>query len=193
MRRILKNLISLLPTSQTSILSKPLHLLPQNNYQIMKHTLLIAFALSATILTTPSCKKDKKKGCMDIVSVRYDSEAEEDDGSCTYGGTGGNVILVAKPAHHGVPIISGTQGHPDSLFIKFNVIESPGTNPAAYDLKVGGENGHDHVEYAGLKPGKYFLYMTGYDSLGQYFVKGGIPYTITAESGEVTVNVPVVE
>ncbi len=153
----------------------------------------LLFVLIAITVAFASCKKDKKKGCKDPISINYDADAEEDNGSCAYGGIGGNVTIVAKPAHHGEPIISGTQGHPDSLFIKFNAIDFPGSDAALYDLRIEGDDGHDHVEFSGLKPGKYYLYMTGFDSSGQYFVKGGIPYTLTATAGEVIVNVPVVE
>lgn len=66
----------------------------------MKKYILILFAVSITISVTTSCKK-KKQGCMDPISANYDSSAEEDDGSCAYGGLGGNTTIVAYPQHHG--------------------------------------------------------------------------------------------
>ena len=140
----------------------------------------------------PSCKKDKKKGCTDPISIKYDSSAQEDDGSCAYGGLGGNVTLAAHPQHHGVPIYSKV-GYPDSAFVKFNAVNSPGSSASSYDLQLAGDSGEEHVHIHNLKPGKYFIFMTGYDSTINQRVYGGIPYTLTQTSGEVDVNIPVSE
>ncbi len=158
----------------------------------MKHNLFICLAITFAIVTTTSCKK-KKEGCTDPLSNNYESSAEVYDGSCQYGGLGGNVTIVAKPEHHGMPIISGSQGHPDSVFVKFNAIESPGTSPAAYNLQREGIAGEDGVRISGLKPGKYFIYMTGYDPTINEFVSGGIPYVITDKEGTINIIVPVKE
>jgi len=129
---------------------------------------------------------------MDPISLKYDASAEEDDGSCTYGGTGGNTTIVAKPQHHTVPIISKV-GYPDSAFVKFNAENSPGSSASAYDLILAGEVGEDHVHIEGLKPGKYYIFMTGYDSTINQRVTGGIPYILTQSAGEVDLAVPVSE
>jgi hypothetical protein len=155
----------------------------------MKKILLFAMVLSTVAY---SCKKDKHKGCTDPLSIRYDTEAEEDDNSCIYGGLGGNVTLVASPEHHGVPIVSDST-YVDSLFIKFNAIDSPGSNPSNYDVAVAGEPGEDHVHYHGLKPGRYYIMMTGWDSTGNERVSGGLRITISQEQGEFEAVVPVTE
>ena len=157
----------------------------------MKKTILICITLAVCVFTMPSCKK--KKGCTDQNSISYDSEAEENDGSCKYAGTGGNVRLIIKPQHHGTPILNRTT-YPDTAYLKFNVQESPGVNAYAYDLVVAGIHiGEDNVEIEGLKPGKYYILATGFDTTINERVLGGIPFIITAEAGEVIVNVPVVE
>jgi hypothetical protein len=134
----------------------------------------------------------KKKGCTDPDSINYDSGADVDDGTCEYGGTGGNTTIVAKPEHHGMPII-GHVNYVDSAFIKFNTQESPGSNPANYDWVFAGEEGEDHVHIQGMKPGKYYIYMTGLDTTIGERVFGGIPVTVTQSSGEVEIVVPVSE
>lgn len=137
-----------------------------------------------------SCKK--KEGCTDPISISYDPEAKKDNGSCEYGGTGGNITLVAKPEHHGVSIISKV-GYVDSAFVKFNTQNSPGSIVSAYDLIIAGEEGEDHVHIPGLKNGKYYIFMTGYDSTINQRVKGGIPFILIQSTGEVELKAPVSE
>jgi hypothetical protein len=143
-------------------------------------------------LAAVSIQCKKKKGCKDPISITYDSDAEEDDGSCVYAGTGGNLTIVAKPQHHGMPIVSKV-GWVDSAYVKFNTQDSPGSSPGAYDLALPGEVGEDHVHIENMKPGKYYIYMTGYDSTILQRVAGGIPVIVTQTSGEVDVAVPVTE
>ncbi|MBL4667852.1 MAG: hypothetical protein JKY30_01140 [Flavobacteriales bacterium] len=46
--------------------------------------LLIAITIGFFAITTTSCSKEE--GCTDITATNYDSEAGEDDGSCTFNG-----------------------------------------------------------------------------------------------------------
>ncbi len=156
----------------------------------MKKVMFLFIAIIVVVFVLPACKK--KKGCMDSTSVSYDKDAEEDDGSCKYAGTGGNTTILAKPEHHAVPIISKI-GYVDSAFVKFNTQNSPGTNASSYDLVIAGEAGEDHVHIPNLKPGKYYIMMTGFDSTIVQRVSGGIPYILTQALGEAIVKVPVTE
>lgn len=154
----------------------------------MKLIIPICLLAALNIIFLSSCSK--KKGCSDPLSISYDSEAEKDDGSCLYGGQGGNATIVAFAKHHGDPIV-GTASYPDSVFVKFNAINSPGSSPSDYDLVIAGEDGEDHVHIPNMKKGKYFIMMTGLDSTER--VTGGIPFVLTQSDGEVNAEVPVTE
>jgi hypothetical protein len=157
----------------------------------MRVTFLLASIVLSIIFILPGC--GKKKGCKDPASNNYDQDAEEDDGSCTYtAGLGGNVTIVAFPKHHGVSIFSDSL-YLDSAFVKFNTSNSPGITASAYDKIYIGEAGEDHVHLTGLKRGKYFIFMSGFDTSISQRVTGGIPYEVTEVSGEIDLNVPVTE
>ena len=114
--------------------------------------------------------------------------------SCRNGGLGGDVILTVYPEHHGVSI-HNCIGYPDTVFLKFDTDDFPGTKPSDYDTYFVGTPRENFVHCHGLKPGKYFVYATGMDSAGPYRVMGGMPLKIkySERKDEITLNVPVVE
>jgi hypothetical protein len=155
----------------------------------MRKVILILVVLFSFTTVFTGCKE---KGCTDPVSINYDEDAEDDDGSCTYGGSGGSIKIEANVKHHNTPIFS-TASYRDTAYLKFNAVEFPGTSPSAYDMIVIGDDGEAHVDLEGIKSGKYFLYMTGWDPAISMRVSGGIPIVITQTTGEFEVDVPVVE
>jgi hypothetical protein len=123
--------------------------------------------LTASLLLFSSCEKEKA-------------------------GLGGDVILTLYPEHHAKPIY-GQPNYLDSAMLKFNSSEFPGDDPGLYDAIFTGNAGEHFVRVAGLKKGQYFIYMAGWDTAISQRVVGGIPYKITASSGELTAAVPVTE
>ena len=86
----------------------------------MKKTFLICLTLTASLLFFQGCSDKIKIGCTDSAANNYDDEADDDDGSCTYAGTGGNVNLVVKATHHNEAMVSDSF-YLDSALVKFNV------------------------------------------------------------------------
>ena len=158
----------------------------------MKKSIFLLASIFLLLIFFSSCTKEKVKGCKDPISINYNPDAEESDGSCEYAGTGGNTTVVAFALHHGDTIFNQAS-YPDSAFIKFNATEFPGSLPGNYDLVLVGDSGEDHVHIENLKRGKYFIYMTGWDSSIGQRVFGGIPYVLSQSTGEVDLAIPVAE
>jgi len=132
--------------------------------------------LLALPFTSCNCNKDDDDDDVELVS-----------------GMGGNLTLVAKPEHHGAPIINHAN-YADTAFIKFNTQDFPGDNIALYDTFFVGETvGEDHVHIEGIKPGKMYIFMAGLDTTIGERVTGGVPVNTSQASGELEVVVPVTE
>jgi hypothetical protein len=97
--------------------------------------------------------------------------------ACRKGGTGGDATVVVFMKHHG-NVIKNHHGYPDTVFVKFNSKELPGTTPDKFDTYFVGEAGEDHIHCENLKAGTYFFYGVGIDSSGPYRVTGGMAVKI---------------
>jgi hypothetical protein len=93
--------------------------------------------------------------------------------SCCREGTNGDATVVVFPKHHGVPV-NNHVGYPDSVYVKFNTKDLPGTRPEDFDVIFVGEGREDHVHCPNLKCGNYYFYVTGYDSASNSRVVGGM-------------------
>ena len=109
-------------------------------------------------------------------------------------GLGGESTLVVYLKHHD-DTIKNHVGWNDTVFVKYNTNDLPGTKPADFDTYFVGETGEDHVRIPGLKAGRYFLFGVGFDSLKSYRVVGGRPIRIKYKdrSSEETIDLAVTE
>src|SRR6266446_7931151 len=108
----------------------------------MKTTMLNLLIIAGVTLAVQSCK---------------------DKNNC-HAGKGGNLTIVAFPQHHVVMPIISRSNYPDTVFVKFNTQDQPGTNLSDYETFYVGEVGENHVHLNGLKCGDYFFYAVGYDT-----------------------------
>jgi hypothetical protein len=127
------------------------------------------------ILVSSSCKKYEKEGCTDIVSINYDPEAKINNGSCEYGGEGGqrsiNILAVSFYPHIRITEI------PDTAYIKYNAIEKPDGDAAAYDKIIYSSPDSDTLYLTGMKSGNYYIYVATHDSIYGRLTHGG-PFSI---------------
>ncbi len=114
--------------------------------------------------------------------------------SCKKAGTGGDATLVVYLKHHEMPIPNHI-GYPDTVFMKFNAKELPGTTAADFDTYFIGEEGEDHVHCENLKPGTYYLFGVGMDTTISSRVKGGFSVKIKHSDSkkETDINLQVTE
>ena len=136
---------------------------------IMHKISLLFFGLSVCLFL--SCKKAEEK-CV--------------------GGPGGN-LTVKVYLQHAEHAVVNLKNYRDTVYIKYNVKEYPGSDPSDYDATLIGEWPGDYVAIPNLKCGNYFLYGAGYESVHGYRVAGGIPFTTDKKEGEVSVTIPVSE
>ncbi|TND02595.1 MAG: hypothetical protein FD123_4057 [Bacteroidetes bacterium] len=108
--------------------------------------------------------------------------------SCCKEGTDGDATLTVYLKHHNT-IIENHVSWPDTVFVKFNADELPGTNPSDFDAFFVGEAGEDHVHIKNLACGKYYLYGAGLDSSGPYRVTGGMGIKIKRKDRKELINV----
>ena len=98
--------------------------------------------------------------------------------SCKKNGLGGEATVVIFMKHHG-NLIKNKVTYPDTIYVKFNSTDLPGTTPDKFDTYFVGEAAEDHVHCKGLRAGKYYFYGVGMDSTGPYRVKGGAAVKIS--------------
>src|SRR5579862_3457413 len=106
--------------------------------------------------------------------------------SCDKPGPGGQATIEGLVMHHSRVIPN------DTVYIKYNAIQEPGTSPSNYDNHVYADSS-GHYKFTGMEDGNYYLYGIGFDDSIYQKVIGGIPITVNSESQDLVVNVPVTE
>lgn len=107
-------------------------------------------------------------------------------------GTGGNLTIKIY-LQHGEHGVANLKNYRDTVFLKYNTQEYPGSGPSLYDQTIIGDWPGDCVTVNGLHCGDYFIYAAGYESVHGYRVAGGIPFSTKQTEGETSVTVPVSE
>lgn len=105
--------------------------------------------------------------------------------SCKKNNSGGKAELHAKIYNNGREI-----NHSD-LYVKFGTTEQPSDPEKDYDIMVHGEETDNHVHVEDLRPGKYYLYAVGVNTLTGKTVKGGASVEIKWKDRKNTLEVPI--
>ncbi len=103
-------------------------------------------------------------------------------------GTSGNLTLNVF-LQHGVHQVVNIKKYCDTVFIKYNVNESPGVNPSDYDTFFVGVYPGDSVCIPNLSCGHYFLFDVGFESNHSKRITGEMPFNTTQNSGTFNVTI----
>jgi len=80
-----------------------------------------------------------------------------------------------------------------TVYIKYDAIEFPGTDPSLYDDLRTASEVDATFEFANLGKGSYYLFSSGYDTLCPCSVIGGLPVALNTDKGTYETIVPVTE
>ena len=127
------------------------------------HAIILGFIFSAT-----SCTHDKLDNCV--------------------AGTSGNLTLNVF-LQHGEHQVVNIKKYCDTVFIKYNVNESPGISPADYDTFFVGYYPGDSVCIPNLSCGNYFLFDVGFESFHSKRITGGTPFNTKENDGTFNVTI----
>lgn len=108
--------------------------------------------------------------------------------SCKKNGTGGDATVAAITKHHDRLIPFST------VYIKYDAKEFPGEDVSKYDANQQ-TDAEGHTHFKELRPGNYYFYGVGYDSVAQAIVKGGVHLKIkwSERKEEIEQDVPITE
>ncbi len=109
--------------------------------------------------------------------------------ACQKNGLGGDATINGHVKHHELPIPNAM------VYIKYASKEFPGSDATVYDASTQASVADGNYEFAGLRPGIYYIYAVGYDSTISQVVSGGVAVKIKYGERKETleVDVPVVE
>lgn len=102
--------------------------------------------------------------------------------SCKKNGTGGKAMVHATVSHNGKPINHST------IYVKFGTHHAPENPTTDFDLKAHGEETDNHVHIEDLRPGEYYLYAVGINTVTGKTVKGGTSVEISWSERKETID-----
>ena len=105
--------------------------------------------------------------------------------SCKKNGTGGKAEVHAMITNNGNPI------YHSNVYVKFGTHHAPSDPTTDYDLKAHGEKTDNHVHIEDLRPGEYYLYAVGTNTLTGKTVKGGTSVEIKWKERKETLDVDI--
>ena len=86
-------------------------------------------------------------------------------------------------------IVKSYLGNIDTVYVKYNAKEFPGTDPIVYDVFFVGDIGHEYINCNKLKCGNYYLYAVAIDSVTSHRVSGGVPIQIKYSERKKSINI----
>lgn len=105
--------------------------------------------------------------------------------SCKKNGTGGKAEVHAMITSNGKPINHST------VYVKFGTHHAPSDPTTDFDMKAHGEETDNHVHIEDLRPGEYYLYAVGTNTLTGKTVKGGASVEIAWKERKETIEVDI--
>ncbi|MCX6310655.1 MAG: hypothetical protein NT084_03370 [Bacteroidetes bacterium] len=125
-----------------------------------------------------------------LISIASCKKKSPDPPPCI-AGQGGFTQVVIFTNHGSTPIYFYAT-HPDTVFVKYNTLTSPGNLPSNYDTYyVSDYRMVDHFHCPNLKCGDYYFKVQSFDSLTNSHYTGGFGITVNSALHEqdTTINV----
>jgi hypothetical protein len=88
--------------------------------------------------------------------------------SCEKNTTGGRATIIA------IPTFSGTSVFGATAYVYFGSTDEPLYSGSDYDLKVAGSGIAESIRIENMRPGEYYIYAVGFDSLTNKTLAGGL-------------------
>lgn len=107
--------------------------------------------------------------------------------NCKAGHTGNvSVYVFMKHEEHQ---IGNLKNYRDTVYIKYNAVTSPGTEPTDYDSTFIGDYPSDFVLIPNLSCGNYFIYEVGFNNIHSERATGEMVLKVEHNDGVMNVTI----